>query len=308
VPDKLDESVADYLATIPNDPVERLRFFLRQIESKNSAIAFDAYTGLEQTPSKQFIALRGQLPITQLRNRLLSFAIGSFEEEPAEVYSFYDEMGSGLLATMARIVGACGTEEDAEALERHIRKQPCFRRDALTAAYLVLRGEAGMDRLEQDIKRQRAAGLGDAAEALDLLAATELLCLYEENPIPRQRAVDLAESSLANPETAAGAIRALATWKEWKVIDQVTELFAPRLNGYHYTRQAVVFYLISYTSCVEDGTSLHAKASERLDFYKRQHPDIFNAAKNSFDSKGAAWHERLTDRRRQRDGPNLPRP
>jgi hypothetical protein len=291
IPEVLDESIANYLASIPNDLVERLHFFLRQIESKNSTVAFDAYTGLEQTPSKQLTSLRGRLPITQLRNRLLSFAIGSFDDEPKEVYSFHDQMGSHLLVTLARIVGASGTKEDADALEKHIRKQPCFRRDALTAAYLVLRGEAGMDRLEQDIKEQRAAKIGDAAEVLDLMAATELLCLYEENPIPRQRAIDLAVSSLRNPETAAGAIHALATWKEWEVMDQVTELFPPFLNNYTNTRRTIVFYLIC---CAEDMTSKYAgKASQILDDYKKQHPDLFKAAKSSFDSMGSAWHKRL---------------
>lgn len=292
IPEELDEAVADYLASIPNDPVERLHFSLRQIESKNATIAYDAYTGLEQTPSRQLISLRGRLPITQLRNRLLSFAIGAFDDKPKDVYSFYDQIGSELLVTLARIVGASGTKEDAETLERHIRKQSCFRRDALTAAYLVLRGEVGMDRLEQDIKDQRAARIGDAAEVLDLLAATELLCLYKENPIPRQRAIDLAVSSLANPETAAGAIHALATWKEWKVMDQVSELFPPRLNGYAHTRQAIVFYLIS---CAADKTSAHAvKASNSLDIYKKQHPNIFKTANGSFWSMGPAWHKRLT--------------
>jgi hypothetical protein len=290
VPEKIDQTIAAYFASIPSDPVERLNFFLRQIESRKAAVAFDAYTGLEQTPIRQFVALRGQLPITQLRNRLLSFAVGPFDDEPTEVYSFQEEIGSGLLVTLARIVGACGTPEDAAALERHIRKGSCFRRDALTAAYLVLQGEPGMDRLEQDIHNQRAAKVGNAAEVLDLLAATELLCLYDENPIPRQRAVELAVSALANPETAAGAVHALATWKEWKIMDQVTELFQPRLNNYSETRKAIVFYLLC---AAEDKSSPYAvKASQSLNVYKRQHPDAFDAAKASLDSMDPAWRQR----------------
>lgn len=290
-PEPLNQTIIEYLKEIPAEEESRLRFFLEEIEAKDAVVAYDAYEGLRQKPTKQLISLRGRLPITQLRNRLLSFSVGPHDKLPADLYSFYDEMGSDLLETMARIVGACGMNDDVEALEVHIRKQPSFRRDALMAAYLVLRGEAGMEQLEQDIDQQRAADVGDAAGMLDLLKATELLCLYPENPIPRQRAVELAVSELSNPGTAAGAIHALATWKEWKVIDRVTELFPPNLTGDAFTRKAVVFYLMS---CADDATSTYAaRASMKLRIYENEYPDLFYDAKASFKSMSSAWHRRM---------------
>lgn len=290
-PERLPAEVLAYINAIPPVGERRFQLLLKQIESKNKAIAFDAFSGFRDADPSELRRHRGRLNPTNVLNRVLAFSLDDSRDEPAPGFSFDGDSARGWqIEVVSRVVGLTGGPREATTLEKHVLlHEGCYRRDALLAAYIALRGSAGLKTIETDIRRKVASGYPAIYDRRDLLAAGELLCVRVENPIPRDHFVKICLIESQRSETRAAAVRALAAWKDWRHLNRVAGWLEREDNW--YTQKELLFYMLC---CADDPQAPEAAIARTLAArFQKQLASPFRAADATLRSKDKAWRKRV---------------
>lgn len=247
------------LGSLSEAGADRLLFFMKYLEDSAPLLAQDAYDEFARAPYDVITDLGDRMD----RPKLLGWI------EDAEI-------GPTRRRLYLTMLGVCGQEEDAAILESLIlydyqrikpglaalfqiseqlgpiygvtilddmiradvrRKQQCL--DALVAAYLKLRGEAGLPLIE---KRFLA---NPDVEYSHVYAAIMALRFHGDDTdvIPKARLLQSMRLLLDNPEIADQVITDLTRWEDWSILDQLVTMFE-EADEDAWVRQPVISYLL----------------------------------------------------------------
>lgn len=266
-PEPITETRYQYLAQAPPPEAadeKRLGYYLRFLEFSDPVIADDAYFEFAKAPYESVAALASRLPREKLRAWIAD------SETPAHRLGLY-----GLM------LGLCGTANDAAVMERRIfngTDDTNLGIDGVMAGYLLLKGPAGLERFETEILRDEDAADG---EAYAVVQALRFLGRYGGGGISKVRVTESMRLLVERPALAEFAIRDLARWNDWSMVDRIADLFdSPALDTPSLRRGvriAIFGYLLSCAGDPEAGPSA-AAARRHLEELRPQEPALFRDA------------------------------
>lgn len=241
-PKEINEVSWEYLAKMPlpvtdaAKQIERLEYFLPYFEHPDAMISTDAFAEFAAAPYSVIKPLREKMP----REKILGWL-----QDPNVAVTrtgFY-----GLLA------GVCGEPDDAALLEKKILVLDADFRlgiEGVMAGYLLLRGEAGLEVLEDAKMRARVAknAAGEEvqlpfSETYAVMQTLRFMWTYEPDRIPRERLKQSMEILLERQELADLVITDLARWKHWSVQDRLMKLYWDEDFAIPAIRRAIVRFL-----------------------------------------------------------------
>lgn len=223
----LTDRAKDYVSKvkeIPDGP-ERLEFFQNYLEDEDEMLARDAYDEFAKAPYSDVIALKPKMK----RAKLLEFIKN--RDVPANRRRLYFTM-----------LGVCGTQEDAKLLEQFMESDDRKSKsglDAMLACYVLLKGEKGLDKVDEFFLKNKDA------EYADTYAAIMAIRFHgsETDFVPRKRLVKSLRHMLDRPELADLVIPDLARWEDWEVMTKLCDLFVRADENSSWVRVPVVNYL-----------------------------------------------------------------
>ncbi len=242
------------LPTLPKDP-SRLEFFQEYLEDDDEMLARDAYDEFAKVPYAGVKQLKDKIR----HDRLLTWI--QDPDVPASRRRLYFVM-----------LGVSGSEADTPLLEKLMRSSDRKDKaglDALIAAYLSLKGEAGLPLIEELFLKNPDAEYADTYAAIMAIrfhgTSTEL--------IDRSRLVRSLRYMLERPQLADLVIQDLAKWEDWEVMPRLVALFKEADEKSSWVRVPVVNYL---RACPLPEASQHIAELEKID------PDAVKRARTFF--------------------------
>ena len=257
VPAPATKSAWEYVSHLPpleteaDRQIERLAFFLDYLQHPELMVSNDAYAEFAAAPYEIITPLKDRMPREDIRKWLLD------PTTPVTRIGLY-----GLL------LGLCGEEEDARAMERKIMQPETEFRlgiEGVMSGYLLIRGEAGLEFLEQN--KMRATTYTDASgeekklpfsEVYATMQTLRFMWTYEPDRIPKQRLKESMRGLLSRPELADLVIADLARWKDWDVQDQLMSMHDDKAFQIPSIKRAIVRYFFYCSKDVprnDDGTT-----------------------------------------------------
>ena len=248
------------LATLPPQGTERLAFFLQYFEDADPLLAQDAYDEFARAPYRDVIELGPQLDRVQLmqwidnpeigptRRRLYLTLFGmcgqAEDSDKLETMLKYDfQQMKPALGALVSVMGfhgsALGASVAAEIVQADVRRQQqCL--DALIAAYLKLKGPAGLPLIEE-----RFLANPDA-EYTQVYATIMALRFHGEETdiLPRERLLQAMRLALDNSEISDQVIPDLARWEDWSILDRLVTMFNES-EADAWIRQPVISYVLT---------------------------------------------------------------
>jgi len=195
------------------------------LEDEDEMLARDAYDEFAKAPYDTVKALEPKMD----HDRLISFV--NNPEVPSNRRRLYFTM-----------LGVCGTDADAKMLEEFMRSGDRKKKaglDSLIACYLILTGDKGLDKVEEQFLQNKDA------EYADTYAAIMAIRFHgsEVDVIPRTRLTKSLHHMLERPELADLVIPDLARWEDWTVMNRLVDLFTNADENSSWVRVPVVNYL-----------------------------------------------------------------
>ncbi|MDB4766437.1 hypothetical protein OAG71_01985 [bacterium] len=229
-PIKASKRLIKYLVdiqTLPESGADRLAFFQDYFEDEVSSIAFDAYDEFAKAPYSDLVDLKDRMH----RDKLMAWV-----KDP--------ELAINRRRLYLTMLGVCGTAQDGDELEKMIQKGGSSNLrglDALVASYLSLKGEAGVDLVEQKFLRN------EKSEFTDTMAAVSALRFHatEVEVVDKQKIVSAVRALLDRPKMADLIIPDLARWEDWSVMDKLVSMFKESDDDKRWLRVPIVSYLIA---------------------------------------------------------------
>jgi hypothetical protein len=224
----LSPRAQEYLVKItklPKDGNERYTFFQQFLEDEDEMLARDAYDEFAKAPYDTIKALKPHMNHEQLVKWLQNPDI------PASRRRLYFVM-----------LGVCGTEDDLPMLEAAMKSNDRKARsglDSLIACYLTLKGEGGMDLVEELFLKNKKSDYADTYSAIMALRFHGT----EGGVIKKERLLRGLKYMLDRPELADLVIPDLASWEDWSAVDQLFELFKNADEKSTWVRVPVINYL-----------------------------------------------------------------
>lgn len=224
----ITEVSEEYLLNIkklPDDGLERLKFYQNYLQHPDSMLNRDAYDEFAITPYPVVQALK------PFMNREQLIAWIQDPEMPADRKRLYLTM-----------LGVCGDKSNVPMLEQMLRStQPTTRGglDALIACYLVLAGEQGLPVVDELFLKNPKAPYADTYGAIMALRFHGT----ETDIIPRSALVQSLHHVLERKDLADLVIPDLARWGDWSQIDRLVQLFVEAEKDNNWIRVPVVNYL-----------------------------------------------------------------
>ncbi len=213
------------VAELPDDPLERLKFYQGYLQHSDSMLTRDSYDEFATTPYPVVQALKPFMNHDEL------VAWISEPEMPADRKRLYLTM-----------LGVCGDEKDLPMLEKMLRStQPSTRAglDALIAAYLILAGESGLPLINELFLANHQSSYADTYAAIMAIRFHGT----EADKIPRSSLVQSLHLVLEREDLADLVIPDLARWGDWSQIDRLVQLFTEAEDDNNWVRVPVVNYL-----------------------------------------------------------------
>lgn len=223
--------LVDYLTGIPRgkSSEQRMTYFLKFLEHKQDDIASDAYAQFANAPYKEIVPLAKHFPRDNLRK---------WVSDPAT-----QQTRMGLYGLM---LGLCGGEEDARAMEKRIIepvKKDDFRLgiDGVMGGYLLLTGEAGLAKLEQMKLKDKEMPF---SEVYSVMQALRFLWSYSPGKIAPDRLRTAMRLLLDRPELADLVIADLARWKDWSVQERLFQIYGQGEYNIPSTKRAIIRFML----------------------------------------------------------------
>lgn len=224
----LTEESEKYVLTVtelPDDGLERLKYFQQFLQSDDSMLSRDSYDEFAITPYPIIQSLK---PFMN-RQELISWV--QDPEMPADRKRLYYTM-----------LGVCGEEADAEFLKKMITStQPSSRAglDALVACYLILAGEKGLPLINELFLANDQSPYADTYSAIMSLRFHGT----EADKIARSELLKSMHLVLERKDLADLVIPDLARWGDWSQIDRLVQLFMDADEDNNWVRVPVINYL-----------------------------------------------------------------
>jgi hypothetical protein len=210
-PLEVSEASFNYIAQAPapeTPTTKRLAYYLKFLEYPDSLVANDAYGEFANAPYEDIAQLADTMP----REKILKWATSP--ETPATRLGLY-----GLL------IGLCGTQEDAKAIEQRIvQETEDFRLgiDGMMGGYLLLTGQDGLEVIEKTKLKDASVPFSETYAAMQAL---RFMWKYAEGRIEPERLRESMRILLERPELADLVIADLARWNDWGVQDRLMTLY-----------------------------------------------------------------------------------
>jgi len=224
----LSPRAKEYLGKItklPKDGNDRFTFFQNYLEDSDEMLARDAYDEFAKAPYSTIKDLKSNMNHDQLVSWIQNSDI------PASRRRLYLVM-----------LGVCGTEKDlpmlAKAMQSNDRKAKSGL-DALIACYLTLKGETGMELVEDLFLKNKKSDYADTYSAIMALRFHGT----EGGVIKKDRLLVGFKYMLDRPELADLVIPDLASWEDWSAVDQLFDLFKNADEKSTWVRVPVINYL-----------------------------------------------------------------
>ncbi|MEQ1906036.1 MAG: hypothetical protein ABL888_17750 [Pirellulaceae bacterium] len=253
-PLKANEKLISYiqaLKTLPEEGADRLAFFQKYLEHEDPILTYDAYDEFARAKYSDLIALKDRMD----RATLIKWI--SDMEIPVNRRRLYFTM-----------LGVCGNADDALKLEELIRSGDRERQsglDALTAAYLTLTGDKGMDVIDEHLLSDPKA---DDLQLLSVKAALTFHAMDKDaNVISKDRILKSLRKFLDRPAIADAVLPDLSRMKDWSVLDRVVKLYGELESNF----QKVI--IIQYLQACP-----LAEAKAHLEEIKKKDPDTVRRA------------------------------
>ena len=140
------------------------------------------------------------------------------------------------------MLSICGLPEDADLFESMIKSDNPDARaglDALIAAYLTIKGEAGLKLIEDRFFKD------DKTQYADIYSAVMALRFHgtEVDILKKEAITKTMHQLLARPDLADLVIPDLARWGDWSQINKMCELFEKANDDNLWVRVPVINYL-----------------------------------------------------------------
>ncbi len=224
----LNDRSEDYLVktmTLPEDAVERLKFYQEYLEDPDPMLARDAYDEFAIAPYADVKALGEALNLKQ---------ITEWVQNP--------EIAADRKRLYFTLLGIRGSEKDVPMLESMLTSTQSSTRaglDALIACYLNLKGPSGLEMINKLFLTEKTT------EYADTYAAIQALRFHgtETNVVPREKLVESLRLVLKRSDLADLVIPDLARWEDWSQIAVLVELFKQADPKNNWVRVPVVNYL-----------------------------------------------------------------
>lgn len=253
----LTERAREYLGKLGTLPEghERLAFFQDYLEDEDEMLARDAYDEFAKAPYADVISLKPKMD----REKLVAFV--KDRDVPSNRRRLYFTM-----------LGVCGTKTEANLLEGFMESDDRKAKaglDSMLACYMILKGEQGLDRVDELFLKNKAA------EYADTYAAIMAIRFHgsEIDVIPRTRLVKSLRHMLDRPELADLVIPDLARWEDWDVMPRLVDLFIAADENSSWVRVPVINYL---RACPRP------TAAERIEDLKKVDADAVKRAMTFF--------------------------
>ncbi len=222
-----DEGVkyVDAVLALKDDSLERLSFYQSYFEHADSLLARDSYDEFALAPYSDVVKLKSKMN----REKLLSW-IQDPQKSPDRKRLYYT------------MLGICGNKEDIALFESMLTSTESDKKaglDALIAAYLMLKGEGGLDLVNKQFLTNSKANYPDVYSAVMALRFHGT----ESNVLPKEAVLKSMRHLLESPELADLVIPDLARWGDWSQVDRLTELFKSSTDETSWVRVPVVNYL-----------------------------------------------------------------
>lgn len=219
------EKYVEEIQKLPESQVERLEFFQKYFEHTDSLLARDSYDEFALAPYADVVLLKDKMD----REKLLAW-VQDTSKSPDRKRLYF---------TMLAI---CGKPEDAVLFESMIRSETPEARaglDALLAAYLTLKGEKGLELIQEEFFDNAHS------QYADIYAAVMALRFHgtEGNALPKESITKTMHRLLERPDLADLVIPDLARWSDWSQLEKVCELFEKATDDNNWVRVPVINYL-----------------------------------------------------------------
>jgi hypothetical protein len=234
MPTLVTEDQFDFATQVPPPdarPGERIAYFLGFLGSSDKRIAADSSREVMFSSYSELVAARDRIPKTMIDEWVRWF--GDRDESPDH------------RAISARLLGVFGTERDAARLEAALfgsRPDERFGLKEIASGYLALKGQAGLEKLDEWVKKQSAFSAHDARAVLDALWV-----MGDELPerIPRDRLLRSIRPFLDRPDQVRRAITLLAGLEDWSVRDRVVRMYMASEEEMSAPRGEIAKYLFA---------------------------------------------------------------
>ena len=232
------------LIKLPKSGDERLVFFQEYLEDDDATIARDAFDEFAKAPYDEVKRLKPHMKHDQLVSWVQNPDI------PASRRRLYFVM-----------LGVCGSEDDLPLLESFMKSTDRRARqglDSLIACYLTIKGESGMETIEELYLKNKKSDYADTYSAIIALR----FHATEGGVIKRERIVQGLRHMLKRPELADLVIPDLANFEDWTAADELFELFKTADERSTWVRVPVINYL---RRCPTDRAKELLKECEKID-------------------------------------------
>jgi hypothetical protein len=248
------------LGSISEKGPDRLAFFMQYFEDDDLLLAQDAYDEFARAPYSEVIDLSDRMDREQLmqwidapevgptRRRLYLTMLGICGQ-PEDVVKLEAMLKVDFkrikpaLQAMVSVMELNGSDLGAPVATELVRadvrrRQQCL--DALIAAYLKLKGPAGLPLIEE-----RFLANPDA-QYTHVYATIMALRFHgeETDVLPRERLLEAMRLVLENPEISDQVIPDLARWEDWSILDRLVTMFNESEQD-AWIRQPVISYLLT---------------------------------------------------------------
>ena len=233
VPLDVTEEGYKYIAQSPpiqKPAAERLKYYVKHLESKDPMVAADAYGEFGMANYKDLLAIRDQLPHDTLRK---------WVESP--------DTPSIRLGLYGLMLGVCGNADDAAMMEKKIVVSTQDYRlgiDGVMGGYLLLTGDKGLQVIEKTKFEDEKVPFSELFAALQ---AVRFMRGYGTDVIPEERLKASLRLLLDRVDIADIIIADLARWKDWSVQDRLMEMFESEKYSVPSIRRAIVRYMHACT-------------------------------------------------------------
>ncbi len=256
-PLKASQRVIDYvghLNKLPESGPKRLIFFQDYFEDAESILAFDAYDEFARASYADLIAMKDQMRHDQLIKWI---------QDP--------EIAVNRRRLYFTLLGVCGGDQDIPLLEELIAsgdRQKQQGLDALVGCYLVLKGEPGLELIEEKLLANEDV---DYVDTLSAVSAIRFMGT-ESTDISRERLCQSLRTLLNRPSLADMIVPDLARWEDWTALDKLVELFRDAKGDTVWLRVAIFQYLRecplpAAKKYTEELAKIDPKAYERASFF-----------------------------------------
>lgn len=260
----MTDAALEYVKKMPDMTVkgaDRLEFYQKYLEATEPMLAQDAYDEFARAPYQTLVGLKDRMDHEQLLDWIKDPKVPPTRRR--------------LYLTM---LGVCGSDEDANALEELIRSEDDETKsalDATVASYLTLKGADGLPLIENLF-------LKDAnAKYIHTYATIMALRFHarESDVIPRERVMAAMRHVLDRADLADQIIPDLARWEDWSVLDRLVAMFKSDDKELKWVKIPVVNYLMAAQRADGD---VAARAKTAMEDLTEFDPETVKRAKAYF--------------------------